>query len=213
MFGREGPEGHAADDEGVDLPHRRQPCRVGQLRDLFRRQDAAEEGAQLELVPAGIEGRVGEHGDADELDLVQQAPRVVAPSAPPARLAAAVGVEVQLLQLVAVDGDDGVVGAHEGAHGAAHAGVGRLCPLPDAVPDGIDVPRGFLEPEGHRDRALAVDPQLDGAHRAYRRAVPAEGALLLIPMDLPGEVLYAECRRGKSSHWLHRPSSFRDCPT
>ena len=70
----EGPEGHAAQDERVDLPDRRDPSPFPvDPEGLLGRQDPAQEGPQLEFVAARVQGGVGQHGDADELDLVQDA--------------------------------------------------------------------------------------------------------------------------------------------
>ncbi len=72
--GGEGAEGHAADDQRVDFPDRRDPAVLpADLERLFRRQDTPQQGSQLEFMAAGIQSRVGQHGDAHELDFVQQA--------------------------------------------------------------------------------------------------------------------------------------------
>ncbi len=120
---------------GIDLAHRRDPAVLADEPQIFlRRQDAAEQGAQLELVPAGVQGRVGQHGDADELDLVQQTRRARCAG----RRGAWAGRHGRCGSAACRPrrpriGDDGVVGADHVAHGAADAGIGRVGLLPDAV--------------------------------------------------------------------------------
>jgi len=160
---------------------------------LLGRLDAAQQRAQLELVPAGVQGRVGEHGDADELDLVEQALGVVAPAAAGPGLAAAVVVEAQRGGLTLAPGLDGVVGADHVAHGAVDAGIGRIGALADAVVDGVDIGGLGLEAGGRVHHALPVHGQLDGADRADRGTAAAQGAGLDVPVDLPGQILDAQC--------------------
>jgi hypothetical protein len=199
--GRKGPEGHAADQKGIYLPHGRDPSVLSrEEQGLFGGQDPSQQGAQFEFVTARVECRVGEHGDAHELDLVQQASRVVSPSAAPAGHSARVDVESLLVGFIIVHRDDGLVGADESAHGAADTGVGGVRALIDPVIDAEDSARRILDSQGHVDGALAVHAQLDGLHGADRRAAAAEGALLLAPEDAPVQVLGAQRGRVKGSH-------------
>jgi hypothetical protein len=89
---------------------------------FLRRQHPAQDGIDVEFVPAGIEGRVGEHRDAVERDAVEHGPAGdVAPAA------ALVGVSFLVEEkggavLVVVDvRSDGLVGTDRGAHAAADA--------------------------------------------------------------------------------------------
>jgi hypothetical protein len=73
MLGERAPK-DMADDQRIDLPHRGHPAILSKkFQVLLRRQDAAQQGAQFELVPAGVQGRIGEHGDTDKFDLVENA--------------------------------------------------------------------------------------------------------------------------------------------
>ena len=170
MFGRERSEGHAADDERVDLAHRRDPAVLADvLQVLLRRQHPPEQGAQLELVAAGVEGRVGQHGDADELQPVEQHAGHVAPAAAAPGLAAAVDVEAQLVGLVGAHRADGVVGADQVAHGAADAGVGRVGLLAHAVVGpGDTVAGGSSEPD-RAARSAACGRRRARSHSPGRR--------------------------------------------
>lgn len=174
---------------------------------LFGGQDAAQQGAQFELVPSGIEGRVGEHGDADEFDLVEQPQRVVASPATGARLSATVVVEAQCGGLGLMHGADGVVGADHGAHAAAHAGIGRVGALAYAVVDGVRVGRAFGEAHGRVDDALPMHAKLDGVHRAHGGTATAQRTGGPVPFDLPWQVLHAQGRGGNALSWLHTVTS------
>jgi len=198
---RQGAEGHAADDQGVDLPHRGCPALFTRGLDQFlRREDPAQEGPQFEVVASRVQGRIGEHGDADELDLVQDAPGIVAPAAPAAGRPALIDVEAELVHLGGPDGPDGPVGTDQVAHAAADAGMGRVGPLVDAVIDGKDVARLLREADSRLDEPFPVDSQFDGPDGADGGAAPAEGAGLPIPDDPPGEVAAAQGGGGHLSH-------------
>jgi hypothetical protein len=102
-----------------------------------------------------------------------------------------VDVEAQLVLLVPVHRENGVIGADQVAHAAADAGVGRIGALADPVVDAEDVRGLFRQPQRHVEDPLAVDAQLDRLHRADGGAAAAEGALFLAPEELPGQVLDA----------------------
>ncbi len=186
-------ERHGADDQRVDFAHRGHPAVFLEgLQALFGRQHTAQQSAQFELVPPGVQRGVGEHGNADELDLVQQAVRRIAAAATGTGMAPPVVVEAQRGALVQAHGADGVVGTDHGAHGAADAGVGRVGALADAVEHRIGVLRLLHEAGGGFHHALPVHGKLDGAHRAHGGTPPAQGAGVLVPLDLPGQVLHAQ---------------------
>lgn len=140
MFG-ERAEGHAAHDQGIDLPDRRHPSvLIGCLENLLRRQDAPQEGPELELVSACVQGRVGEHGDADELDAVEHAGRVVPSASPSPRLSALVCMEPQFIGLFAPYRKYGGIGTDERAHAAPYACMRGLGLLIDLVKHAVDIP-------------------------------------------------------------------------
>ncbi len=143
-------------------------------------------------MPAGVERRVRQHGDADEFDVVEEAMGVVAAAPAPPGISGLVDVEAEFVLLVVVHGKDRGIRTDEVAHAAADAGKGRFRPLPDAVVDAEEIAGLFLQAQLYLDDAFAVDAQIEGADRANRRAAPAEGALLLIPQDDPGEILRAQ---------------------
>ena len=185
-------EGHAADNQRVNLADRRLPAVLLVTLDLsLGREHATEQGAHLELVAARVERRVGEHGDADELDLVEQGLAVVPAAAARAGLAAAVVLELQRGGVVLALRLDGVVRADHVAHGAADARIGRVRALTDAVEGGKGIGRLFGEPHGRVDFALAEHAEFNGVDRTDRGATPALGARVRIPVDLPGQVLDA----------------------
>ena len=190
--GGKGPEGHAPQDQRVDLPDRGGPSPFpADTEGLFRREDPAEEGPELEFVAARVERGVGQHGDADELDLVQQAGAHVPPPAPLPRVAPLVDMEPELVRFFVVNRRDRPVGADHGAHPAADAGMGGIGVLPDTVIDAEKISRFFRQPQFHLEGPHAMNAQSDGLDGTDRGAAAAERAFLLAPEDLPGEILRA----------------------
>ena len=199
--GGKGAEGHAADDEGIDFPDRWNPAVIaGRSDQLLRGENPSEQGPQLEVVPSRIQRGVGEHGDANELDLVEDAAGVVAPPASAARDAAGVVVESELVRFHASDRPDGPVGANQVAHAAADAGVRRIRPLFNAVVDAVQIAGLLRQADGNLNGPFSEDPRLDGADGAHGGAPAAQGALLPAPGNLPGKITAAQCRGGYRSH-------------
>jgi hypothetical protein len=77
-------------------------------------------------------------------------PPGVSPTAPAARLTAAVDMIPQFVRLVRAHGKDGIVGADQTAGGAAHAGIGRIGFLANAVVDLETAGRVSLRLQGNR---------------------------------------------------------------
>lgn len=67
--------------------------------------------------------------------------------------------------------------------------------LADAIIGGVFVFRLVLEAGRDLDVALAERAQLQGLHGAHGRALSAQGAAVLVPDDLPGQVLEAQLGR------------------
>ena len=175
--GGERAEGHAADQQGVDLANGRYPVVLLEVLEAFLGgTDAPQQGADVELVTAGVQGRVGEHGDTDELDLIQHALGVVAAAAASAGLSATIVVEFQRGGCVFLYRADGVVGADHVAHAAADAGVCRIVALTDAVIDAGCALGLAVQTQGDVKGALAVHAEFDGVYRTDRGATSAQGA-------------------------------------
>jgi len=153
--------------------------------------DPTEQGAQIELVAAGVQRRVREHGNADELDLVEQTVGVVAPAAAGAGGAAPVVVELERGGFGTQPRRDGIIGAHHVAHGAADAPIGRVRALADAVKNGKTARSLLGQGFGRFQNTLAEHPELNGVDRAHRRAATAQGAGVDVPVNLPGQVVDA----------------------
>jgi len=183
---------HAADDHRINLANGRHPAVfTAGLEHPLRRQDSSQQGPQLKFMSSGVERRVGQHGNADKLDLVEHAFRSVSPAAPSPRFAALVDVKAQFVGFIGAQGDDGVVGADQRTHAAAHAGMGRIGALIDAVVHGKQIGGTALQTDRRRERAFAVDAQFDGPHRADGCATAAQGTPILLPGNLPGQVFGA----------------------
>jgi hypothetical protein len=142
-------------------------------------------------VAAGVERRVRQHGDADELDLVEQAVRIVAASATGPGRAAAVVVELERGGFRTQARGDGIIRAHHVAHGAADTVVGRVRALADAVIDGKPRLARFGQGFGGLENAFAEHPELDGVDRAHGCATPAQGAGVDVPVNLPRQIVDA----------------------
>ncbi len=191
--GRKRPEGHAADHERIDLPNRWDPPVFRhELEALLRRQHPPQKRAQLEFVPSGIQRRIGQHGNPDKFDHVQQAAGIVAAPPPAARLSPPVDVHAQLVDFITVHGNDGIIGADHVAHGAPDAGIGRIGLLADAVIQAVFIFGGLELPHGRHHLAFAKDTQLNRIDRAAGRAPATERAFIFIPCDLPGQILDAQ---------------------
>jgi hypothetical protein len=67
--------------------------------------------------------------------------------------------------------------------------IGRICFLPDAVINLIDITGlgGCIDVNFHN--TLAKHPKLNGIDRTYGSALAAQGAFFLAPGNLPGMVL------------------------
>ncbi len=208
----QGAEGHGADDEGKDLPDRRNPFAGGLAPEIFlRRKDAAEQGIDVEFMTAGIEGRIGEHRDAVEDDLVEQALAVVA--------AAAAFPGIALLWV------------WNRARGSLGLGTGPMASLGQtmahmpqpiqrllevgALPDAGEGPvfaAALVTVQDSRLRhALPPVGQIDRLVRADGGAAAAEGAAVFPVFDDPGqiEVGQAAWGSGNGSNWDHILYSFR----
>ena len=105
------------------------------LKVVLRGQHPAQQGADFKFMPAGIQGRVCQHGNPDEFDPVQNTTGDIAPSASSPGRATLVDVENQLVGLIVAYRHNGVIGADHTAHAAADAGVFRRHLLPDAMID------------------------------------------------------------------------------
>jgi hypothetical protein len=117
---------------------------------------------------------------------------VVAPAAAAPGIPGLIDVGAELVLFVVVNRKNRGIRADEIAHAASDAGEGGFRPLPDAVVNAEEIAGFFLQAQLHLDDALAMHAQVEGADRADGRAAPAEGALLLIPQDDPGEILCAQ---------------------
>jgi hypothetical protein len=86
-------------------------------------------------------------------------------------------------------GFNGIVGANHGTHGAPDTRLGYGCPLLDAV-KGLKGGAVVLDPVDGGDKiSLSENTQLNGVYRADSRTLTAQGASILFPVDLPGQVL------------------------
>jgi len=188
-IGRKSAEGHRADDERINLAHRRHPALLPvDLQHFLRRQHPAQKRAQFELVPSRVERRVGQHRDPDKLDFVEHAVRIVSSAAAPSGLAALVDVKAQLVDFRAARGRDGAVGTDERAHAAAHAGMRRIGALINAVVHGKHVAGPALQADRRRKRALAVHAQINRPDGTDGRAASAQRAPVPVPQNLPGQI-------------------------
>jgi hypothetical protein len=66
--------------------------------------------------------------------------------------------------------------------------------LPNPVIQLVHIGRWLtgIETDGRFDGSFTEYPEFNGIDRAYGCALPAERALVLVPQDLPGQILYAE---------------------
>jgi hypothetical protein len=100
-------------------------------------------------------------------------------------------VKAQLIGFIGMQGKDSIVGTHQAAHGAPDAGIGGIGLLANAVKHRIDIGWRLVGVQRRGNNAFAEDAQFNGIDRAYCRAAAAEGALVLTPFDLPGQVFDA----------------------
>jgi hypothetical protein len=75
-----------------------------------------------------------------------------------------------------------------GAHAAADTGMCRVCNLHDAVVNAIDVRGLFHQANRYVHLSFPVYPELNGPYRTYGRTLSAQGALGLVPEDMPEKV-------------------------
>jgi hypothetical protein len=106
---------------------------------FFRRQNSPQKGAKLKLVPSRIQSRVCQHGDTDELDLIQNAPWDISAASAPSGLPAAIHMVPKFVCFVASERQNAIVGTDKTAHGASHTGISRVCLLSNAMIYLIDV--------------------------------------------------------------------------
>jgi len=83
------------------------------------------------------------------------------------------------------------VGADHATHAAADATVSRVGLLPDAIKDLVDIGGLFIEAHRGLYQPLTMDPQINGMNRADSGAAPTQAAFILLPEDLPRQVLGA----------------------
>jgi hypothetical protein len=105
----------------------------------------------------------------------------------------------ELVRLVTAQGDNGLIGTNEVAHGASHASISRVGLLANAVVDLKDV--GWLGVKAHGcfDHPLSMDTEFNGVHRANGRAATAKRAPVFVPTNLPWQVFNTQCGRGNFS--------------
>jgi hypothetical protein len=124
--------------------------------------------------------------------LVQNAPGSVSAPSSAAGLSPSIHVILELIRFVTVERNDAVIRAHLIAHGASHTGVSGIGFLPNALKDLKDAGGRLIETQSSLDSAFAIDAQFYGIDRANRSTPTAKGALVFVPVDLPGQVLDAQ---------------------
>ena len=139
---------------------------------------------------ARIQGRVGEHGDAYELYLIENNTGDVSTAATASRYASDIDVESQLVNLFIVNGDNATVRTYEIAHSTSHARMDRIRLLVDAMVDGKQIAGLFLQAQANRhlNDPLPVDAYFNCPHGADRSTSAAEGAFFFIPENDPGQI-------------------------
>jgi hypothetical protein len=106
---------------------------------FFRRHNASQKGAKLKFVSSCIQSRVRQHGDTDELDLIQNAPRDISAASTPSGLPSSIHMVSQFVSFVGSVRHNTVVGTDKTAHSASHTGIGWVCLLSNAMIYLIDV--------------------------------------------------------------------------
>ena len=141
----------------------------------------------MKLVPAGIEGRVGEHRDTVEDNPVKQGPTHIPAAAP------FPGFTLVILQQP-YPGIIGIrcrrnclIGADRGAHAAADAAVGRFGALPDTC-EGAVFAAAFLFKDIKLGHPLPPVGQVNGLLGADGSALAAQGAPVFTVLDNPLQV-------------------------
>jgi hypothetical protein len=149
-------------------------------------------------VATGVERRVGQHRDSDELypvkgPLVERI-RHVSSTAPASCLSAPIDVKALLVHLIGPLRNYGAVGTNQVAHCAPDARVGGISPLPNAVIDLMDIGgRGGRADFGqcwNLDYSFSVHAQFYCLNGANGGASTAQSAFFFVPLNLPEQVLH-----------------------
>jgi hypothetical protein len=137
----------------------------------------------------GVKGRVGQHGNANEFETIQNATANIATPASPARLSAAINVKSEFIGFITAAGKNRIIGAYQAAHGAPDTFVDRIGLLPNTVIILINHGWRFTETvQGRFDDTLAKNTEFNCMNRADRRAFPAKGTFIDIPKNLPWKI-------------------------
>ena len=144
-------------------------------------------------MPSRVERRVGQHGNADKLYSIQNAVRGIAAAASASGFTRLINMKAQFVNFIAAHGNDRAVGANQSAHAAAYAGMRDVGALDNAVIHGKQISRFFFQADGDMQNTFAMHAQFNRTHRTHRGAVTAKGALVLAPVNLPGQILDAQC--------------------
>jgi hypothetical protein len=100
-------------------------------------------------------------------------------------------METQLVDLLVMDGDNGIIRADEITHSASNTGMRRICTLLDAMINAVDIARFILQTDRNIHNALPVNAQFNSPNGADCRTTPTESAFLLTPENAPGKVFCA----------------------
>jgi len=139
-------------------------------------------------MPSRVQGRIGEHGNAVERDLVEQTRSVVAASTTLPSITLLVIVKANPVVIAVGLGADGLIGADHGAHTAADATMIDIGALADTGKGTAVVTTFFLQ-DVELWHALSAVGQIDGLGRADGSAAPAKGAAILAVFDDPGQIV------------------------
>ena len=86
-----------------------------------------------------IQRGVGQHGNADKLDFIQNAVGIVSAAAASARFTVLIDMKTQLVYFITAHRCNSSIGANHRTHAASHTGVCRVCALVNPVINGNKV--------------------------------------------------------------------------
>ena len=130
---------------------------------------------------AGVQRRIGQHGDAQKFDAIQQTSATVSAAPSPAGLATPVHMEAELIHFIAFCRRNGIIGADQIAHGAPDAFVSRIGFLANAVIDLKFVCRLLGHIKVRMNLPFSKNPQFNGVNRTDGCALAAQGTFIFMP--------------------------------
>jgi hypothetical protein len=105
----------------------------------------------------GIQRGVGEHGDADKFDLIQDSACNISPTSTSAGQPTSIDMVSKFVSFIASVGQNTIVGADKAAHTTSHTGISRVHSLLDTVIHLRLTGRSLTQPDRRFNQTLTVN--------------------------------------------------------